>query len=141
MGRVAIDQAAMRRLLNSPQGPMAKELLRAGNRVRNEALPLVPVDENRLRADVHVELSADDRGNLSAWVGSRLRYAAAVHNGRGAGKAWPPPGVLLGWMRRHGIPREAEFAIRRKIGMEGTTGVPFLSTALRRVFPNATTRS
>lgn len=139
MGRVAIDQASLRRLLNSPHGPMAGELLRAGNRVRNEALPLVPVDENRLRADVHVELTEDTAGNLSAWVGSRLRYAAAVHNG--SRPHFPPVAPLLKWVRRHGMPPGAAYAIQQKIGAEGTTGVPFLTLALRRVFPNATTRS
>lgn len=140
MGRVVLDQAAIRRSLNSTSGPMAAHLLRSGNQVRNLALPMIPVDENRLRGDVHVELQTDDRGNLSAWIGSRLRYAAAVHDGRKAGKAWPPQGVLLGWMRRHGIPKEAEYVIRRKIGLQGIPGVPFLTTALRQVFPNATIR-
>lgn len=139
MGRVAIDQASLRRLLNSPQGPMAGELLRAGNRIRNEALPLVPVDENRLRADVHVELSADPAGNLSAWVGSRLKYAAAVHNG--SRPHFPPVAALLGWVRRHGMPPGAAYAIAQKIGRDGAPPHPFLTTALRRVFPNATTRS
>lgn len=141
MGRVVIDRAALRRKLNEPDGGFARELLRKGNQVRNVALPLVPVDENRLRGDIHVELQQDERGNLFAWVGSRLRYAAAVHNGRAPGKAWPPPGALLGWLRRHGIPPQAEFAIRRKIGLEGTDPHPFLTTALQRVFGNATTRS
>lgn len=139
MGRVAIDQASLRRLLNSPTGPMAGQLLRAGNLIRNEALPLVPVDENRLRADVHIELSADDRGNLSAWVGSRLAYAAAVHNG--SRPHFPPVAPLLKWVHRHGMPQGAAYAIQQKIGRDGTPAHPFLTTALRRVFPNAKTRS
>jgi hypothetical protein len=135
VGRVAIDQAALRRKLNDPQGAFARDLMRKGNQVRNEALPLVPVDENRLRGDIHVELQQDERGNLAVWVGSRLRYAAAVHNG--TRPHFPPVAALLGWVKRHGMPPGAAYAIARKIGEVGTEAHPFLTTALRRVFPNS----
>lgn len=136
--RVVTDVAALRRLLNSPQGPLVQEMLRAGNRVRNEALPLIPVDEGRLRADLHVEIQTDERGNTSVWVGSRLTYAAAVHNG--SRPHFPPVAPLLGWVRRHGMPPGAAYAIQQKIGAVGTKAHPFLATAIRRVFPNSDRR-
>lgn len=53
-------------------------------------------------------------------------YAIYVERGRGPGKM-PPQGVLLPWMKLHGINDAAEFPIRRKIAKQGTKPHPFLT--------------
>jgi hypothetical protein len=47
---------------------------------------------------------------------------------RGPG-GWPPKEPILRWMKFKGIPEEALYAIRRKIGTVGTTATPFMKPA------------
>lgn len=42
----------------------------------------------------------------------------------------PPSGALLGWMRRHGIPAEQEYIIRKRIATRGIAPRPYLVPAL-----------
>lgn len=68
------------------------------------------------------------RGRLVLDVGPPERLdilGSTLEHGRRPGSRMPPPGVLLGWMARHGIPEEAEFPIRRKIARDGMNGQPF----------------
>lgn len=51
-------------------------------------------------------------------------YEMEVELGRRPGAKMPPKGALLPWMAIRGIPEEAEFPIRRKIGEEGYRGQP-----------------
>lgn len=53
-------------------------------------------------------------------------YAIYVEKGRGPGKM-PPQGVLVPWLKLHGIDEAAEFPIRKKISKQGTKPHPFLS--------------
>lgn len=90
------------------------------------------------------DLSNGAEGVLEATSG----HAAVMEFGRRPGAAMPPSGVLLGWMERHGIPPEAEFAIRRAIGRKGIKAdhnlettrdalIPEIAADLRRVLPDA----
>lgn len=74
-------------------------------------------------------------GGVRGLVGTGLDYAEEVHDGREPGGPMPPEGELLPWMRRKGIPAEAEFFIRRKIARHGTKGVFFLRRALAEAEP------
>ena len=79
---VRIDQAALRRLLTSQQGPVAAELTRRAIRVQNDAKRRCPVDTGRLRSSVSHELRQSTRG-LLARVGTNVSYALDVHEGTG----------------------------------------------------------
>lgn len=59
---------------------------------------------------------------LEARVSSPLAHVTVMDQGRRAGAAMPPQGALLGWMRRHGIPAEAEYVVRRGIARRGIKG-------------------
>lgn len=59
-------------------------------------------------------------------------YAIYVEKGRGPGKM-PPQGVLVPWLKLHGIDEAAEFPIRRKIAKQGTKPHPFLNPLTKLV--------
>lgn len=141
MGRARVtlnyNSAAMRQLLLSPAGPVAKDLMRRGRAVQNRAKVLCPVDRGDLRNSIFVELVVD-RGTLICVIGSRLSYAIFVHNGTGlygSGKlirpvranvlAWPNRGMTSARTRAQvgGSMTFAMFSV-------GTPARPFLSDAL-----------
>lgn len=66
---------------------------------------------------------------LEAKVTSPLAHVTVMDQGRRAGAAMPPQGALLGWMRRHGIPPEAEYVVRRGIARRGIKGRFFYQKA------------
>lgn len=123
--RLVFDDDAIKVLLTSPQGPVAKDLLRRGYRVESRAKQLCPVDQGQLRASISTQLEVE-RGSLQVVVGSSLKYAIFVHEG--TRPHWPPKGALAGWARRHGM--ASEFPVRRAIARRGTRPRPFLRDAL-----------
>lgn len=73
-------------------------------------------------------------------VGSNLPYSEVVHEGREPG-GFPPPGVLLGWMGRRGIPLgrpptdkfpyySIEYLVARKINSRKGKAIKFFDRAL-----------
>jgi hypothetical protein len=58
-----------------------------------------------------------------------------VERGRRPNRRMPPGGVLLGWMLRHGIPADAEFLVRRRIGIRGIPARPFMAPLGRQLEP------
>jgi HK97 gp10 family phage protein len=109
-----------------------REVRRAAMNVHNEAKRRVPKDLGRLSNSITYEISGD---GLTATVGTNLEYAREIEFGRRAG-SMPPPGVLLGWMKRKGIDPSLEFVIRRKIAEKGTPPQPYLLPALEVVRPD-----
>lgn len=87
------------------------------------------VDTGMLRRSIATELRPGN-SPIEASIGTNLQYAATVEVGRRPGAPPPPPGVLLDWMRRHGIPAEAEYPMRMRIGRYGIDGRPYLGLAL-----------
>lgn len=88
------------------------------------------VDTRRLWSSIDYEVQG--RGaSLRVEVGPRIAdpgvepYDVTLEHGRRPGAKMPPKGVLLPWMARHGIPEEAEYPIRKKIGKEGLSAQPF----------------
>lgn len=59
-----------------------------------------------------------DRGVTDAW-------ALTIDEGRTPGSKMPPREPIVEWLGAHGIPEEAEFPIRKKIGEEGLQDQPF----------------
>jgi hypothetical protein len=58
---------------------------------------------------------------------------SVMEHGRRPGAPMPPRGVLLPWMRRHGIPEEMEFPVRRAIGEKGRPATNAQAHAFRRI--------
>lgn len=83
------------------------------------------VDTGTLRRSIAVDLSP-----MQAAIGTNLPYAEAVEMGRRAGAPMPPAGSLLDWLRRHGIPAEMEFIVRKRIAQRGIPARPYLVPAL-----------
>ncbi len=88
------------------------------------------VDTRRLWTACEYEVQG--RGaSLRVEVGPRVGdpgvepYDVTLENGRRPGATMPPGGALIPWMQRHGIPEEAEYPIRKKIGERGMAGQPF----------------
>lgn len=58
-------------------------------------------------------------GGVRGLIGTSAQHGPTMEFGRRPGARMPPAGVLLGWMRRRGIPDRAEFPLRRAIGRRG----------------------
>lgn len=72
--------AELARLLDSPAGPVARDLVRKAIKVQSGAKRRCPVDTGRLRDSIRWLIIRDGKG-LAAKVGSDVEYAAAVHDG------------------------------------------------------------
>ncbi len=84
-----LDLAAVRTLVNSPRGGVAKDLLRRGLLVETQAKRNLGgvggpkrVDTGRLRASINTQLTVRN-GVLVVLVGTNVRYARWVHDGTG----------------------------------------------------------
>jgi len=80
--RVVMDEKGLYDLLESPTGPVGKDLLRRTLNVEARAVELCPVDEGALRADIHHVIERDDEG-LVGKVGVNKRYGVHVERGTG----------------------------------------------------------
>ena len=76
-------------------------------------------------------------GIVVGQYGSNVPYAPAREFGRRPGAKMPPRGSLLAWLRRHGIPAEMEFVIRRRIGRRGIPGEHVFRDTLAALKPLA----
>lgn len=85
---VRLDREALDRLLNDPNGEVAKDLQRRALRVERAAKLLAPVDTGRLRASVTNALTVDAQG-LLALVGTNVTYAPFVELGTSRTSAQP----------------------------------------------------
>jgi phage gpG-like protein len=83
--------------------------------IEGAAKKTVAVDTGNLRRSITHEVTASG-GFIVGRVGTNVPYAKVVEEGRAAGSAMPPPGVLLGWMRRKGIPVDEMFIGRNDVG-------------------------
>lgn len=71
---------ALSALLESPSGPVGRDLARRAQRVEAAAKTLAPVDTGRLRSSITWAIFRDGRG-LYAEVGTAVFYAAFVELG------------------------------------------------------------
>lgn len=86
--RLVLNTVAIDKLLNSPEGPVGKMILRKTIQVERDAKRLCPVDTGRLRASITHALSRDERG-LVGFVGTNVVYAARVEFGTRYMRAQP----------------------------------------------------
>jgi hypothetical protein len=126
------NEGAIHALLNNANGGVARDMMRRGIRVQTRARELITqygaVDTGRLRSSLNVRQQVTSRGVVTT-VGSNLKYAIYVHQGRRAGARMPPSSALTVWARRHGAPGQ-EFVIARAIARRGIPAKPFLKNAL-----------
>lgn len=80
--RHVYDTGSVNRLLRSPQGGVARDLLRRGYRVEGAAKRGCPVDHGRLRSSITTRLISRD-GMMIVEVGTDVKYARWVHDGTG----------------------------------------------------------
>lgn len=78
--RVVFDEAALRRLFESPEGDIGKDLVKRALRVQRRAKQIAPVDTGRLRSSVEYEAGRDSRG-LVARIGTDVTYAVYLEFG------------------------------------------------------------
>lgn len=138
-GMVTIDfddkdvQSALKRATDGVRPMVTSELEGAGK---------------TLRADMRRRLTKHGKGGGRLWraieycvvgraqslrveVGPRVGdpgvepYDVVIDAGRRPGSKMPPAEPVREWMDRKGIPEEAEFPIRRAIGLRGLRGQPF----------------
>lgn len=86
--RTVFHEAALARLLESEDGPVAKDVLRRSIRVESAAKRLAPVDTGRLRSSITHELATDTQG-LHGRIGTNVEYAPYVEFGTGRTPAQP----------------------------------------------------
>lgn len=99
-------------------------------KIAHDARRDVKRDTGALAASITYDVWGTSHGEVWGKVFSGKPYAAAVEFGRAPGGPMPPEGELLRWMARKGIPEEAEYAIRRKIAVQGIEPAPYLRPAL-----------
>jgi hypothetical protein len=144
--RHVLDVQAITRLLSSPTGGVAKDMMRRGYRVEAAAKRCCPVDHGRLRSSIHTQMTHVG-GRIVVEIGTDVEYALWVHNGTGLygprhARIYPKKGKVMVWTNykkfRSGgvnyiqtkggkdVVRSVTFA-RSTRGMRGT---PFLRDAL-----------
>jgi hypothetical protein len=85
---------AIRVLMTTPTGGVARDMYRRGQNVRSEAIRRAPADTGRLRASIHVE-QVRHGDATGARVGSNVEYALAHHEGHGPLVPRRPGGVMV----------------------------------------------
>lgn len=141
---VNLSNAALLRLLRSPNGPVADIIRRRGERVLNKAVETCPADTGELRNSLRLVMRVSAQGPY-AQVGSNEKYAIFVHEGTGvfAGKGpiRPRSARVLRWpavnnrYRQTGGPRRyasgatAQYNYAPQVA--GMPGRPWLREALK----------
>ena len=131
-----LDLSATRQLLASPQGGVARDLLRRGLLVETQAKRNLGgiggprrIDTGRLRSSINTQLVVRD-GRPVAVVGTNVFYARYVHDGTGI---YGPRGRIIRPVRRRFLrfrPQgRGRYVYARKV--KGSPGNPFLRNALR----------
>ena len=81
-------------------------------------------------------VQAEQTGHLEWTIRPHVQYAEYVFQGRAPGR-FPPFQPIFDWVRVKGIggdnPEGAAWAIRRKIGLQGTQGQDFISPVYARL--------
>ena len=80
MARVVLTQNQLAKLLDSPQGAVARDITMRAQRVLNRARSLCPVDTGNLRGSLTYEIARDGT-DITARVGTNVPYAVHVEMG------------------------------------------------------------
>lgn len=139
---IKLNDAQIRKALESQNGPVWRDIQIRTNRVLNRAKVLCPVDGGRLRNSLTMEMRRESWGPTGR-VGTNLEYALYVHEGTGL---YGPRGryivpvrakVLVWKTKRQVVGRtpsgRAKYAKRNVVFSKRSSGVrgrPFLKDAL-----------
>jgi hypothetical protein len=141
-----LDQSALRELLGSADGPVARDMKRRGDNVMREAKRIVPKNNGTLGTSITTELHIQ-RGVPVVYVGSPLEYAIYVHEGTGLwskrrpGPIRPVKFSVLKWPRinnsgkgnrRYKGGKTQAFVYAKRSA--GSPPKPFLTNALPRAY-------
>lgn len=139
--RVIVNDGGLSRRYAGADRIVGEELTRATDRNtiagqgRSRTLAHDAVDTSRYRNSIAYKPAVyAGRVARGSW-GTNLAYAPFIRFGRRAGAPPPPPGALLGWLRRHGIPESAEFAVAQAIARRGIPARDHFLPALRQLAP------
>jgi phage gpG-like protein len=116
---------APRIVADETKNAMERSAIIVQNAARSNIQQQGAIDTGRLLGSITRDVSPTE-----AQIGTNVTYAPTVEDGRRSGAPMPPSGALLDWMRRHGIPAESEFVVRRAIARRGIKARPFLLPAL-----------
>lgn len=118
---VYLNDAALRALLQGPNGPVVRDLSRRALRCESAAKRFCPVDHGRLRSSINWRLGRDARGYY-ADVGTNVSYALPVEFGTRPHVIRPRNAKALYWKgARHPV---------AYVNHPGTRAQPFLRPAI-----------
>jgi hypothetical protein len=130
-----LDSGQLARLLNSPFGPVAKQLLVRGNKVATAAKRRISnnpkrVDTGRLRNSIGVKLTVRNGTHLGVEIGTNVYYARWVHEGTGI---YGPHHKMIVPRRRKSLRWRAKGQYVFAKHVRGMAANPFLRDALKYV--------
>lgn len=124
---IHVNQAALQNMLRNPKGQVARGILKIGKKVERKAKRLTPVDHGVLRNSITTELII--RRGPVARIGTKVKYALAVHNGTGI---YGPKGVPITPKRGKVLVftsrKTNQLVFARSV--KGMKGTPYLRNAL-----------
>ena len=144
MGRVVINEAALREVLTGPRSVAVRTADRLGRQITNLAKANAPVDDGRLRGSIGYTVRVEG-SRVILTVGSPLKYALYRHNGTGIygprhARIYPKNGKVLRFTVKGGPRGPMPQGHRRPRGrvvfarsVRGVPANPFLYDALRAV--------
>lgn len=129
--------ATLTGLVGLPVQVMRPIIAKYALKLQGIARRTVKVDQGFTRASIITAFIGNQ--DLSADIGSAQKTAPWIEFG--TRPHFPPPDALIPWVRRHGMPDSAAFAIARKIAQRGTPASPFLGPAFDEVAPQLVSES
>lgn len=122
-----LDHGGIEAMLRGPEGAVAGDLRRRGNRVLNRAREEAPVATGALRQSLRLDMVSEN-GVPEARISSALQYSVYVHEGTGIyagrGYIYPVAARFLVWRSRE----TGELVFARRV--RGQPPNPFLKRAL-----------
>lgn len=124
MAKVIYYGGALDRLLNQEGGSVGQYLKNKGNEILTSARSRVGVRTGALRASLHMRHMRDPRGQ-QLWIGSKLNYALAHHEGTKPHVITPKSGKMLRFVSR------GQVVYAHSVNHPGTKANKYLADALR----------
>jgi hypothetical protein len=124
MTKVVFYDVVLKDFLNDPSGSVGRYLKRKGNEILISARARVGVRTGALRASLHMRHMRDPRGQ-QIWVGSKLNYALAHHEGTKPRVITPKSGKMLRFVSR------GQVVYAHSVNHPGTKANRYLADALR----------
>lgn len=124
MARVIYYPQALDRLLNHRDGAVGQYLKSKGNEILISARSRVGVRTGALRASLHMRHMRDPRGQ-QLWIGSKLNYALAHHEGTKPHVITPKSAKMLRFVSR------GQIVYAHSVNHPGTKANKYLADALR----------